>query len=74
MENARLLTAIIETAIDGIITIDQRGLIEGLNPIKVPTTAIWSITNIPAKSISLVPAGKSGGCVKMDLPFPSDWR
>jgi len=32
MENARLLTAIIETAIDGIITIDQRGLIEGLNP------------------------------------------
>lgn len=32
MENARLLEAIIETAIDGIITIDQRGKIESLNP------------------------------------------
>lgn len=32
MENARLLKAIIETAIDGIITIDQRGTIESLNP------------------------------------------
>ena len=32
MENARLLNAIIETAIDGIITIDQRGIIESLNP------------------------------------------
>jgi PAS domain S-box-containing protein len=32
MENARLLNSIIETAIDGIITIDNRGLIETLNP------------------------------------------
>lgn len=32
MENARLLKAIIETAIDGIITIDNRGIIESLNP------------------------------------------
>ncbi len=32
MENARLLNSIIETAIDGIITIDNRGLIESLNP------------------------------------------
>ncbi|EDM36799.1 sensor histidine kinase [Pedobacter sp. BAL39] len=32
MENARLLNAIIETAIDGIITIDSRGIIESLNP------------------------------------------
>ncbi|MBB5634121.1 PAS domain S-box-containing protein [Pedobacter cryoconitis] len=32
MEKARLLEAIIETAIDGIITIDQRGKIESLNP------------------------------------------
>lgn len=32
MENARLLEAIIQTAIDGIITIDQRGKIESLNP------------------------------------------
>jgi two-component system sensor kinase FixL len=32
MESAKLLKAIIETAIDGIITIDDRGLIESLNP------------------------------------------
>lgn len=32
MENARLLEAIIQTAIDGIITIDQKGKIESLNP------------------------------------------
>lgn len=32
MESAKLLQAIIETAIDGIITIDDRGRIESLNP------------------------------------------
>jgi two-component system sensor kinase FixL len=32
MENARLLHAIIETAIDGIITIDSKGIMESLNP------------------------------------------
>jgi two-component system sensor kinase FixL len=32
MENAALLKAIIENAIDGIITIDGRGLIESINP------------------------------------------
>jgi two-component system sensor kinase FixL len=32
MESAKLLKAIIETAIDGIITIDDRGLVESLNP------------------------------------------
>lgn len=32
MESAKLLSAIIETAIDGIITIDSRGQIETLNP------------------------------------------
>ena len=32
MENAALLKAIIENAIDGIITIDNRGLIETINP------------------------------------------
>jgi two-component system sensor kinase FixL len=32
MENANLLKSIIESAIDGIITIDNRGLIETLNP------------------------------------------
>ncbi|MGI4729769.1 MAG: PAS domain-containing sensor histidine kinase [Janthinobacterium lividum] len=32
MENARLLNAIIENAIDGIITIDSRGIIETINP------------------------------------------
>ncbi|EHQ27710.1 PAS/PAC sensor signal transduction histidine kinase [Mucilaginibacter paludis DSM 18603] len=32
MENAALLTAIIQNAIDGIITIDERGRIESINP------------------------------------------
>jgi len=32
MENAALLVAIIENAIDGIITIDERGKIESINP------------------------------------------
>ncbi|SDG04073.1 PAS domain-containing sensor histidine kinase [Epilithonimonas hungarica] len=32
MESSKLLHAIIETAIDGIITIDNRGIIETLNP------------------------------------------
>lgn len=32
MESAKLLSAIIETAIDGIITIDDKGLIESINP------------------------------------------
>ncbi|HEY2581923.1 MAG TPA: PAS domain-containing sensor histidine kinase, partial [Mucilaginibacter sp.] len=32
MENAALLTAIIENAIDGIITINDRGIIESINP------------------------------------------
>ena len=32
MENAALLVAIIENAIDGIITIDERGRIESINP------------------------------------------
>jgi len=32
MENAALLKAIIETAIDGILTIDEHGKIETINP------------------------------------------
>ena len=32
MEREKLLIAIIENAIDGIITIDDRGLIENINP------------------------------------------
>jgi two-component system sensor kinase FixL len=32
MENAALLNAIIENAIDGIITIDERGKVESINP------------------------------------------
>jgi two-component system, LuxR family, sensor kinase FixL len=32
MENAALLKAIIENAIDGIITIDERGTVESINP------------------------------------------
>src|ERR1700733_938661 len=32
MENAALLAAIIQNAIDGIITIDERGKVETINP------------------------------------------
>lgn len=32
MENAALLKAIIDNAIDGIITIDERGIVESINP------------------------------------------
>src|SRR5690606_35980564 len=32
MDSAKLLEAIIENAIDGIITIDKRGLVESINP------------------------------------------
>lgn len=32
MDSARLLQAIIETAIDGIITIDRKGIVETINP------------------------------------------
>ncbi|WP_345949545.1 MULTISPECIES: PAS domain-containing sensor histidine kinase [unclassified Mucilaginibacter] len=32
MDNAALLTAIIQNAIDGIITIDERGVVESINP------------------------------------------
>src|SRR3569623_1617619 len=32
MENAALLKAIIENAIDGIITISDRGIVESINP------------------------------------------
>lgn len=32
LESARLLEAIIETAIDGIITIDNKGIVESINP------------------------------------------
>lgn len=32
MESGKLLKAIIETAIDGILTIDNRGIVESLNP------------------------------------------
>ena len=32
IESAKLLEAIIENAIDGIITIDNRGIVESINP------------------------------------------
>lgn len=53
MENARLLEAIIKTAIDGIITIDQRGIMEGLNPAAL---ALFGYTEeeVKGKNISML--------------------
>lgn len=53
MENARLLTAIIETAIDGIITIDQRGTIESLNPAALKLFG-YAMEEVLNKNISML--------------------
>ena len=53
MENTRLLEAIIETAIDGIITIDQRGKIESLNPAAL-TLFGYTIDEVEGKNISML--------------------
>lgn len=53
MENAKLLEAIIETAIDGIITIDQRGLIEILNPAALELFG-YSHEEVIGKNISML--------------------
>ncbi|MBC8984278.1 PAS domain-containing sensor histidine kinase [Pedobacter sp. N36a] len=53
MEEARLLKAIIETAIDGIITIDDRGNIESLNPAALRLFG-YSIDEVEGKNISFL--------------------
>lgn len=53
MEEARLLKAIIETAIDGIITIDDRGKIESLNPAALRLFG-YTISEVEGKNISLL--------------------
>jgi two-component system sensor kinase FixL len=45
MDSARLLKAIIENAIDGIVTIDKRGLIETINP------AAWKLFGYEAEEL-----------------------
>ncbi|MDQ6902408.1 MAG: PAS domain-containing sensor histidine kinase [Bacteroidota bacterium] len=53
MENAALVKAIIENAIDGIITIDNRGLIETINPAACLLFG-YSSTEVTGKNISLL--------------------
>ncbi|MBB6500114.1 PAS domain-containing sensor histidine kinase [Pedobacter cryoconitis] len=53
MENTRLLEAIIETAIDGIITIDGRGKIETLNPAALRLFG-YSLTEVVGRNISML--------------------
>lgn len=53
MENAKLLQAIIETAIDGIITIDQRGTIESLNPAALKLFG-YEIKDVVGRNISML--------------------
>ncbi|NQX41083.1 PAS domain S-box-containing protein [Pedobacter steynii] len=53
MEKARLLKAIIETAIDGIITIDNRGRIESLNPAALRLFG-YALEEVEGKNISVL--------------------
>ena len=53
MENAALVKAIIENAIDGIITIDTRGLIEMINPAACLLFG-YSSAEVTGKNISLL--------------------
>jgi two-component system sensor kinase FixL len=53
MENSRLLKAIIETAIDGIITIDKRGHIESLNPAALKLFG-YALDDVKGKNIKML--------------------
>uniref|UniRef100_UPI003D7F3B45 PAS domain S-box protein n=1 Tax=Pedobacter sp. TaxID=1411316 RepID=UPI003D7F3B45 len=53
MEKARLLTAIIDNAIDGIITIDSRGLIESVNPAGLKLFG-YALEEVMGKNISVL--------------------
>jgi len=61
MESAALLNAIIENAIDGIITIDERGLIESINP-------------SACKLFQYTPAEVTGKNISMLMPPPDKQR
>lgn len=53
MENLKLLHAIINTAIDGIITIDYRGLVETINPAAL-TLFQYEAEDVIGKNISVL--------------------
>ncbi|RZK41014.1 MAG: PAS domain S-box protein [Pedobacter sp.] len=54
MERAKLLSAIIENAIDGIITIDDRGLIENINPAALELFGFSTREELIGKNISML--------------------
>lgn len=53
LESARLLEAIIDTAIDGIITIDSKGLVESINPAAL-TLFGYDAENVIGNNISML--------------------
>ncbi|MGF1925169.1 MAG: PAS domain-containing sensor histidine kinase, partial [Bacteroidia bacterium] len=54
MEREKLLIAIIENAIDGIITIDDRGLIENINPAGLELFGYLNRDELVGKNISVL--------------------
>lgn len=54
MEREKLLIAIIENAIDGIITIDDRGLIENINPAGLELFGYSSREDLLGKNVSVL--------------------
>ncbi|HEX8377344.1 MAG TPA: PAS domain-containing sensor histidine kinase [Pedobacter sp.] len=54
MDKHKLLHAIIETAIDGIITIDYRGLIESMNPAALKLFGYENVEELSGKNISVL--------------------
>lgn len=54
MEREKLLAAIIENAIDGIITIDDRGIIENINPAGLALFGYGSVTELVGKNVSVL--------------------
>jgi two-component system sensor kinase FixL len=53
MERAKLLNAIIENAIDGIITIDDKGIIEHINPATVQLFG-YEINEVVGRNVSML--------------------
>ena len=54
MEREKLLIAIIENAIDGIITIDDRGLIENINPAALQLFGFETRAELLGKNVSVL--------------------